>query len=830
MKKFILSLVLLLGIITIASCSTTGAVTVKELEVSGQKTEFVVGDEFDKGDLSVVAQLSDGTTLDVTADAKVTEPQEFEVAGTYAVIVSYKEATTSYQVTVSNKVVAANLMVDASNACTNYTVGQSFSSEGVVVYHVSGNEIYEVKASDYTVKLVDEEENEVSGAFVSSGVYEAVVSSGELSASYPVIVYINDYEEVDEALEAALNNQSHVFAGAISYDEYGVTTIYGYEFGNGYTHVESDSEYVSEVYYYEELSDGSVFGLSEYLDWNDEMVFESVYAESAHLAGPNLSSLLSYALDIYGIESAVQSLYELGQQEDAIDFISYVSVCPSCGSHITYNFGFDIIMEGFSYYEVTVSFSLSAYESLEQVDITIDIFNSEDKVIVDEFGTVIGKAENVEYPDYSRRVSAAQLTGERTAVNPYPASSFYFESFDIVDFEGNVMDEESIAVVQMGSESSFYIENRKPETADPNVDVISVDVLDADGISTWDVYGSVYDGILTLNGNTPGVYTVVLTSANVIKTFKISIEAAAVSSFVVGVYDSSWYDYVEQSTVSVYPNVQVDFCALVNEGADKTYTVELKESSEFASIESGWECHYFMATKPGTYVVVLTSAVDPSYTAELTVVVEEAPDVTTLLQGTYTFESGMFGEFVYVFTPESEGASSGTCLITAPGNESWGVPAINEEVVYSLVDGFLSVSKADGSMPTASFDLNSNYELVCLYNGYEQGVLVSQSGEEEEGIFGTYTYEFVHPMTGMTIVYSVSFNSDGTGMYDLLGTMYYGSFSYVVEGSEIVFSEYVPLLGTEPITISAVINGDVITLTYVDEVMGVEETYDYNKL
>ena len=108
------------GSVTFTIGGTTGqrrikAITVKYLDsgspaaslvsiaVTGQKTEFNVGDEFTHDTAKVTATYSDDTTKDVTASATFSAP-DMTTAGTKEVTVSYTEGvtkTTSYNITVS---------------------------------------------------------------------------------------------------------------------------------------------------------------------------------------------------------------------------------------------------------------------------------------------------------------------------------------------------------------------------------------------------------------------------------------------------------------------------------------------------------------------------------------------------------------------------------------------------------------------------------------------------------------------------------------------------------------------------------------------------------
>ena len=72
--------------------------TLESISVSDAKTEYIVGDEFEKP--TVTATYSDSSTEDVTAAAEFTG-YDMAAAGTYAVTISYSDKTTTYDITVS---------------------------------------------------------------------------------------------------------------------------------------------------------------------------------------------------------------------------------------------------------------------------------------------------------------------------------------------------------------------------------------------------------------------------------------------------------------------------------------------------------------------------------------------------------------------------------------------------------------------------------------------------------------------------------------------------------------------------------------------------------
>lgn len=101
--------------------TTPAAKTLSSISISGQKTEFVVGDAFVFGGI-VTAHFSDSTEQNVTSSATFSG-YNMSVAGNYTVTVSYTYATvnktTSYQITVS----AAQ-----PSAISTYTIGWGAAS------------------------------------------------------------------------------------------------------------------------------------------------------------------------------------------------------------------------------------------------------------------------------------------------------------------------------------------------------------------------------------------------------------------------------------------------------------------------------------------------------------------------------------------------------------------------------------------------------------------------------------------------------------------------------------------------------------------------------
>jgi hypothetical protein len=101
------------------------------VQISGEfKTEYYVGDEFDKTGIVVTANYKDGTSSDVTSEAKFSG-FDSSVAGTVAVTASFGGKSASFDVLIKDRVLD-NIKVsgDFKNV---YHVGDDFDSTGIVV-------------------------------------------------------------------------------------------------------------------------------------------------------------------------------------------------------------------------------------------------------------------------------------------------------------------------------------------------------------------------------------------------------------------------------------------------------------------------------------------------------------------------------------------------------------------------------------------------------------------------------------------------------------------------------------------------------------------------
>lgn len=604
------------------------------------------------------------------------------------------------------------IALDTTNVKVAYKINETLSTEGLVVVETYSNTLTEdttenvTDLAGYTVKVLFDEA-EVTGAFTKLGEYEVVVSKETFSQSYNVNVEARTFESVADAIDAGIAAQNKVVSGVATLNQFDYDTVTNYEFGKDYTMI--GTEY--GVNYYELLDEETVFGVVVGTDFDGNTYYEAVSEPSVtNLVGADFSDLFSYSYEIYGLEALVQTAYQIGSGEGIYNFKSEVVA----GEETSYKFSFEILLEGYYYYFVEVTFTLDGEaEIFNNVTLSmkgyyldnLDYNEEEDKYTV---------KEGIEEYDMTRELTVTQVAGERTKENEYPASRFLYKSFEIQDAEGNKVENNQQFELAIGEELALNVVNATPETADGNVDVITVTVLDEFGMETWNVYGSYYDGVISITASKSGTYSVVIATAACEYTISIVVDYAELTEINAGILND-WFEYEIVTEVEVYVGQELEIKGVANEGADDSCTIVLKEETVDASLVDAGYAAFFQATATGTYEVVLTSTVNPDLTASLVITVVDLPSLAEVLTGSYTCLVYGVGNITLTFNPESEGAEKGTLTLADQD--------VTYNFEYEVVDGYLQTIPADNAAYDSpySVEFNAQFELVLLHYGWETG-------------------------------------------------------------------------------------------------------------
>lgn len=159
------------------------------LDTTGAETTFIVGEAFSADGLKVYEKEGD-TQTEIT-DYTITHEYDPNTAGTYTITISYGGLEKSYTVSVVS-VSLQTIEADTSAARVEFALGESFSSEGLVVKANYESDITRV-VTDYAVN---------SDAYDSStaGQKTITITYGEKSTTYNVTV-INPFTQAETALE-----------------------------------------------------------------------------------------------------------------------------------------------------------------------------------------------------------------------------------------------------------------------------------------------------------------------------------------------------------------------------------------------------------------------------------------------------------------------------------------------------------------------------------------------------------------------------------------------------------------------------------------------------
>ena len=365
MKKLFLLLLVGFFAVVVAACSNLP--TLESISIEGQDIEFYVGEDFNVGDLKVVAKLSDASTEDVTNQAKVSHNADMSKAGTYTVTVTYKDLTETYEITVIGDGLVS---LAVENLKTEYFIGEELSFEGAVAKETfQSGKVADADLASYEVVIADSKGNEYTGAFAKLGKNTVKLSKGAVVYEFDVNVSANVYNTVEQAVAAGIKNSNKVSNGTVKIDYVEYADEYAYAFGDKFIEIQGPDS----TDYYSLLEDGSVFGVV--LEGNPyiEPAYEPL---EDNLKGVDLRSVLNYAYDIFGVESFVETFAYVGQSGLALNYEE------AKGENGSFNFSFEIIIEDFYYYFVEVSFVLDAEsEVFTEVTVKMDgymyVYNEE---------------------------------------------------------------------------------------------------------------------------------------------------------------------------------------------------------------------------------------------------------------------------------------------------------------------------------------------------------------------------------------------------------------------------------------------------------------------
>ena len=189
--------------------SSGDAVTIMGITATKTKTVYVVGDTYSDSDITVTANYSDGTTVDVTSDSTINSSDvNTSEEGTYTVNVEYSVDGVSYAdsitITVSNSQSSTwDDSVELSGIWSNATFANTTISQINGTNRVTGTIMSDKTINSVSLKLVSEfavvdlaanEPYTIDVEFTGNMNYTGnIVATAKGSGDYPVTLYIKDF-------------------------------------------------------------------------------------------------------------------------------------------------------------------------------------------------------------------------------------------------------------------------------------------------------------------------------------------------------------------------------------------------------------------------------------------------------------------------------------------------------------------------------------------------------------------------------------------------------------------------------------------------------------
>ena len=533
------------------------------------------------------------------------------------------------------------------------------------------------------------------------------------------------FDSVEDAIQLALDQEYIVKTGSIfhSYPQYNyeydyweiVNQLSYFEKSEGYLHVTELAAAYEAWYYAVGDSVWSVVTESGITRPNPE-AYTVDNLKGYYFNG----AILDYSTDAqaYGVADLLDALYFLG--ENSLIALESDVTTTEDGTLYTYSFGLPyyggihlvevyFTLDQQSYFVDKAYVAVATVEDGDGIFIEYEVDADGEYVYDEDFNLVVKsvdfdedfEAEFDHYYDIAQGLELDVPTPE-TSVVP---------SFVLKDADGNTIGDTVTLTI-----GEYVYLDILANGGDISLDPVVATVVNANGEEAWTlVVGTWSEGQLILCAYEEADFYVTVSTSTYSVSFKVEAEIPAVNSFEVGVYSNIYDEYEYRSEVDVLVNGIVDFKALVNDYADASYTVTVDGAADTYVLEEDFDCHYFVASALGTYTITLTSTIDPSFSATLTVnVVEpEGKNIADVLKGKYEIMFSGMTAYKLEFTPASTGATYGNLTIKDQINNY-----ITGNYTYEYSNDKIVVKDSNGEVVTSfTLELDENLDMF-FNNGY----------------------------------------------------------------------------------------------------------------
>lgn len=572
-----------------------------------------------------------------------------------------------------------------------------------------------------------------------------------------------------------------------------------YQFRNGYFFVENS--YMGEIQstkYYMQKEDGAPYSVAVVRGDDGKNIVQHNNEEYSlnNMRGYLFNSIIFGSDErFYGADELVSILYDYAIEDKNEDLVESYKIVDG-KVYGAFDFGYLKGPDGY-FFRLSVEMSMSEKGYLESATIysykyTTNQFKVEDGIATPktnaeydaEYGAPATDAEgedgedgedgevqvrdpNAEVtPFYNWKITLTQsdVCEEENTPNPYDPAQVLFSSVDFVYADGTAIPD-TITMEAM-TKQIFYIENLLPTTAIPalNPEVHTIDGKVAD---FFDIHLMIYynksSNYVNVNAQQEiGSYEVVFSFGALSKTFTINVILATPTELTPSVSDGQ--TFTPATTAKTYAGMNLSFKAVAPAAYYDTSVTATVLGANAANATITWNEelgeYVFNATEVGTYEIQMVSTKDTNVVTNLTVTVEELPDVASLLSGSYRYERTIAGktkvDYIVTFEPSAVGALNGTVMVERVGT---GTDVFS--YTYDPANGFRTTWIA-GAETGVTIAMGSAFNLYVERNGTQYPLAGLELGGEEENTDETADYAMYESFKTYSGVYENGMSLGGT--------------------------------------------------------------------
>ncbi len=585
--------------------------------------------------------------------------------------------------------------------------------------------------------------------------YKLANENGEIEFSSAVAT------TVDAAVSVAKKNNTKVIFGSADvysnnrYSEVESDATVDYELGTDYCHVIDGTQ--NDEGWYSLDDEGEIFAVlaKENMDYTVELGKDGdATIEMLEGYGFNFTWCLFGEENTNGVGNFISALYSLGKTNVNGDFKEELK--DEEGTAV-YSFSFSTIKEfgGDTVYFnlIKVSFTLDSNSVVEDAKLECSTYTQYDandssvanfELLTEDEGVtyyaqlVDGREEYwTNYESFTISQRSALEEDETLPVNPYSYDDVTLLSYTLSDLDGNEIDLNETINLKPGDDSySFKVGTVAPDAYNSAVDPVKIYLRTDDGDepieafyeggtdgkiigyfnrSTTEVEGGYK---ITLKFNVAGDFEIVFKTENTEKVLNVHVPYIAPSGFESSVYQKDEVNGTDlwsaDPEFTVYQNQSLTFKSKVANPyyENPAYTAKVisapagADASSYAITESmleGESVSVFKASVAGTYTIQLSSAAPTcTLTDTITVVVNEAPEVSAKLNGAYENKDE---QVKVTFVPAEEGATNGEATIVNANGD-------NTVVTYT----YDSNTRAISTTYKSGADNEYGFELTEAFN------------------------------------------------------------------------------------------------------------------